>query len=82
MSTATPSEDRRKEWDWSLPSEVPLSAQLAHRVACDEIDNCTDREELRKCAKSYHALYKKMQHMFSIMQRQEFVGFPTNIDGV
>jgi hypothetical protein len=82
MTTLNPeSEDHRKEWDWSLPPDLPLPAQLAHRVACDIIDNCTDREELRKCAKSYHALYKKTQHVWTIMANQEF-GFPTNIDGV
>lgn len=83
MTTLNPDGNNRQQWDWSLPSSVPLASQLAHRVACDEIDNCTNCEELRSAAKSYHALYKKTQHMIGVIQRQDLTGgFPTNMDGV
>lgn len=68
------------KWDWTLSSEIPLQSHLAHKVVCNEIDNCTNLDDLRSAAKSYHALYKKTQHLITKLAKQDF-GFPTNMDG-
>lgn len=81
MATINPEQPEKREWNWDLHSTVPLQIQLAHRLTCDEIDNVKDIEELKKCAKSYAALWRNTQQVLSKVLKTD-IGFPTNIDGV
>lgn len=55
-----------------------------HMLLCEYVDSLTATQivELKQVTKQLSALYGNMQIVVAAMARQEFTGFPTNIDGV
>ena len=55
-----------------------------HMLLCEYVDSLTATQivELKQVTKQLSALYGNMQIAVSAMARQDFTGFPTNIDGV
>ena len=55
-----------------------------HMLLCEYVDSLTATQiaELKQITKQLSALYGNMQIVVTKMAKQEFSGFPTNIDGV
>jgi hypothetical protein len=53
-------------------------------LLCEYVDSLTATQiaELKQITKQLSALYGNMQIVVTKMAKQEFSGFPTNIDGV
>ena len=51
--------------------ELPLEMKLKLRVFTDEIDNCTDIEQLKKNLRQTCSLLMNYQHMLSRILREQ-----------
>ena len=67
-----------------LPEGATFNQILQHIEYCKTVDAFHPEQiiVLQKLTKELHALYIGMQISVTKMAKQEFGGFPTNIDGV
>jgi 5,10-methylene-tetrahydrofolate dehydrogenase/methenyl tetrahydrofolate cyclohydrolase len=67
-----------------LPEGATFKQILQHIEYCKTVDTFHSDQisQLQKLTKELHALYIGMQIAATRMAKQEFGGFPTNIDGV
>jgi 5,10-methylene-tetrahydrofolate dehydrogenase/methenyl tetrahydrofolate cyclohydrolase len=70
--------------DTPLPEGATFNQILQHIEYCKTVDafNPQQINSLQKLTKELHALYIGMQISVTKMAKQEFIGFPTNMDGV